>query len=152
MGNTEYGSNNRWSGSLISGGGIYAAGTTEYISQKGSAATVIPTGTIKAAVGFYFAPGNSKQFSAGTYIGSGAATAAIKATGLTTVHHVFMTKYGSGYAAAATSRGRIIPSPVKAQGTVGSFYPTIFRTAATNKEIVFGTGSAGTYSWFAVGV
>lgn len=163
--------NTRFSGGMVIEGGIYAAGTTNFPGQTGSAATALPTGQIKAAgsikglgpivsttfmragTGFVFAgAGDVKQFAQGTYIGTGAATAAIIATGLTTVDKVWMNYLQVIYPGGGTSKiGRTIFSPVQANGTPGSFYPLVYRSTATNKNITLGTGFAATFNWFATG-
>jgi hypothetical protein len=155
--------NSRWSGSLISGGGILAAGTTYFNTQSGSAATIIADGSIQgttylkagsyaktttyvqSGTGYVSGNGDVKQYAAGTYIGIGGATAPIKATGLTTIHHVFMNKRGVGYTAATT--GQVICCPRIAAGTVGSFYPICY--AVTHAIAI--NGVAGTFSWMAIG-
>lgn len=167
--------NTRFGSGLITLGGIYAAGTTNYKAQTGSAATnlnrgeiraagtlkapqiigttgISSAGTINAASGFNFAAGNYKKFAAGTYIGAGSATAAITSTGLTTVHHVFMSLRGAAYGSGATQDGRIICAPVLAAGTTGSFYPRVYKSGATNKEVYPNAGVGATFSWMAVGV
>jgi hypothetical protein len=147
------GLNSRWTNSIISGGAIYAAGTTAFKTAKAASATNMVTGQVRADQGFYFGKGNAKNFSAGTYIGTGAATAAITTTGLTTVHHVFMSLRGAAYGSAATNvDGRIICAPVLANGTTGSFYPLAYRSTGTNKNVTLGTGIAATFSWMAVGL
>lgn len=157
--------NSRWSGSLISGGGIYAAGTTYFNTQSGSAATVLPDGAVKASTyleagsyvdaasyiqagtGYVTAKGDTKQWCAGTVICGGGATVPPVATGLTTIHHVFMNRNNDSYGAATT--GCAICRPCRANGTKGSFYPLCFKINSGG-AIVAGSVSA-TYAWFAVG-
>lgn len=105
------------------------------------------SGPVKASTGFTFAPGDNKQFAAGTVICGGGASVAIKATGLTTVHHVWMNRNNVAYSAATT--GCVICRPCMAVGTPGSFYPLAFKIASGG-AIVAGTVAA-TYAWFAVG-
>lgn len=164
------GGNSRWSGSLISGGGIFAAGTTYFNTQSGSAATVLTDGSVKASTsliagsyvdagtyvesttyvksgtGYYTGKGDVKQFSAGTYYGIGGATTPIIATGLTTIHHVFANKRGVGYTAATT--GNVFVVPRIAAGTVGSFYLTAYKQPGDAVAI---NSVAGTFSWLALG-
>ena len=166
--------NSRWSGSLISGGGIFAAGTTNFNAQAGSAATVLPDGTVrsatymdagsyvnagsylestsyvKAGTGYTTGKGDVKQWAAGTYYGIGGATAPITATGLTTIHHVFMNRRRTNYAGAIATTGQVLCSPCIAPGTVGSFYPILFKIAGAAGAIAVNT-VAGTFSWYAVG-
>ena len=158
MANTRFGS------ALIAKGGIYAAGTTNFKAKTGSAATNLNSGEIKAAgtvragtqiiagSGFGFAAGDAKLFAAGTYIGSGAATAAITSTGLTTVHKVYMNLYGDAYA-GATHNSAGFPHPKAATGTPGSFYPTVVYIApGAAVNYTLGVGAAATFAWLAIGV
>jgi hypothetical protein len=140
--------NSRWSGSLISGGGIYAAGTTYFNTQRGSAATKIPDGVVRGATGFYFEAGDAQKFACGTVVCGGGASVPIKATGLTTIGHVFMQRRRQSYSAATTGYG--LPSPAIANGTRGSFYPISFKTQAAGGIVI--NSVAATWSWFAVGV
>lgn len=162
--------NNRWSGSLITGGAFYAAGTTNYDTQLGSVATNLSIGQIKGAAGmvsgsniqstttlqagtgFVTANGDAKQYAVGTYIGSGAATAAIVATGLTTIHHVWLMRNWRSRTAGATTRAWIAPSPALAAGTPGSFYPLVgFIAPAAAVDHTLGIGAGATFSWIALG-
>lgn len=162
--------NNRWSGSLISGGAIYAAGTTNYTTELASAATNLTIGQIKAAAGlvagtsiqatttvqagtgFMTANSNAKQYAVGTYIGSGAATAAIVSTGLTTIHHVWLMRNWRSRTAGATTRAGISPTPALAAGTPGSFYPLVgFIAPAAVAAHTLGIGAGATFSWIAFG-
>lgn len=145
--------NSRVSGPFISGGEIYAAGTTQYKAKPGSAGTVrAKSGTITAYSGFRFANGNDKQFAAGTFVGSGAATQAIVASGLTTIHHVFFNRVWQSRNAGATTRAAYSPSPAKAQGTPGSFYPLIgFIAPGAVAAHTLGIGAGATFSWFCIG-
>lgn len=158
--------NSRWSGSLISGGGIYAAGTTYYKTQKGSAATVLPDGAVisstylesgsyvesttyvKAGTGYVSGKGDYKQYAAGTVIGTGGASQAIVATGLTTIHHVWVIPRKSVYSTATT--GLQIQRPCLAAGTPGSFYPTAYKLSQGAANWALNDVSA-TRSWFALG-
>lgn len=154
---------------------VYAAGTT---SLRTAAATVIPPGcvyaaasvrapvivsttsfssggalrsttTITAGTGFVFGSGQTKQFAAGTYIGTGGATAAIISTGLTTIHHVFMQINKATYSAATT--GMAYARPCVAHGTLGSFYPIIFKTGTIGGGGPVLNTVAGTFRWLAIG-
>jgi hypothetical protein len=157
--------NSRWSGSLISGGGILAAGTTYFNTQSGSAATTIADGSVQgttylkagsyvksttyvqSGTGYVSGKGDVKQYAAGTVITGGGATCAIVATGLTTVHHVWLNRNNVAYSAATT--GCAIYRPCLAVGTPGSFYPIAFKI---NSGGAIAAGSvAATCAWFAVG-
>jgi hypothetical protein len=158
--------NSRWSGSLISGGAIYAAGTTNFPTPKGSAATVLDDGSVQAATyvkggtylksttylqsgtGYITAKGDYKQYACGTHWGFGGATSPIIATGLTTIHHVWMQRRSTGYN-TATGLNRLC-RPSIAGGTLGSFYPIAFKWASA-ASIWAPPAAAATYSWFAVG-
>jgi len=143
--------NTRWESAIISKGAVYAAGTTNFKSKLGSAATSLPTGVIKAGVGFGFEAGDAKLFAAGTYIGSGAATAAIVSTGLTTVHKVLMNLYDSAYS-GATHNSAGFCQPQHATGTPGSFYPTVVYIApGAAVNYTLGVGAAATWAWLAIG-
>lgn len=147
---------------------FYAAGTSNLATAN---ATVLGAGaisasgalaaggalrsgtTITAGTGYVFGSGHTKQFACGTYIGSGAATAAIISTGLTTIHHVFMNRIRSAYSSATALVGEH-PAPCKASGTPGSFYPIvgwIANGAAVNKTLGVGAPTAATFNWLALG-
>ena len=85
----------------------------------------------------------------GTYIGAGSATAYITASGLKSIHHVFMTRSRVGYS-GATTNGRLLAAPCIAVGTPGSFYPIILRVAATNANVTL-NGASATWCWWALG-
>jgi hypothetical protein len=145
--------NSRWSGSLISGGGIFAAGTTLFKSSvHASAATNLGTaGVVAAEAGFQFMSPSSwylpKQFSLGTYYGVGGATAPITATGLATINGIWMTRRRGNYAAGTV--GAILCTPEIANGTPGSFYPLVYKTQAGGGIVI--NAAAATFSWLAVG-
>jgi hypothetical protein len=110
------------------------------------------SGPIKSSSGFSFSAGDSKQFACGTYIGSGAATAAIVSTGLTTVHGVWMQLARQSRTAGATTRVGNMPCPTLAVGTPGSFYPLVgFIAPAAVAAHTLGIGAGATWKWFAVG-
>lgn len=161
--------NSRLSGPLIVGGEIFAAGTTVYKTKPGAASTIRSTagrvtaqtgfvtaggisaaGTLRAVGGLGFVAGDYKKFAVGTYFGLGGATAPITSTGLTTIGKIFMSHWTKGYA-SATTLARNTPRPVIANGTVGSFYPLVYRTAATNKNVQLGIGNSATFNWLAIG-
>lgn len=135
-------------GSLIAISGISTAGTIRSGSSIVSGGGLTVAGTIRAGTGFGFVAGNYKRIAAGTYYGIGGATAPITSTGLTTITHIFMQANRHNYSTATT--GVTIPRPCVAAGTVGSFYPVIFKIGAT------GVGAlntvAGTFRWVAYGV
>lgn len=155
----------RFKGPLIVGGPILAAGTTVFNQAGGSAATnlgkrgsliavsgISTAGTINAAGGFGMVAGNYKRIAVGTYIGSGAATAAIVSTGLTTIHHVILQRNWRSRTAGATTRAGYMPSPALAVGTPGSFYPLVgFIAPAAVVNFTLGIGAGATFSWMAVG-
>jgi hypothetical protein len=149
---------------LIVQGMIFACGTTAFkagTTMSGGTNLDTYAGYIYAAGGFlsaaatfkgplYFAAGDKKTFACGTYIGLGGATAPITTTGLTTVRKVWMSPKVELYA-SATTLARNYPRPAMAAGTVGKFYPMVYRTAATNKNVQLGTGVSATWNWFALG-
>jgi hypothetical protein len=159
--------NSRWSGSLISGGGILAAGTTYFNTQAGSAATVIADGSIQATTyvksgtylksttytqsgtGYITGKGDYKQYAAGTVYCTGGASSPIVATGLTTIHHVFMNRRVTGYVTATTNN--VLCRPSIAGGTLGSFYPIAFKHTGVPASIWALGSVAATFTWFAVG-
>jgi len=96
---------------------------------------------------------NAVGAATGTYIGSGAATAAIVSTGLVTIQKVWMQRNVSAYSAATADIGSM-PRPCLAAGTTGSFYPTIGfidKGAAVNHTLGVGPAAA-TWHWLAVGL
>jgi len=91
-------------------------------------------------------------FTAGTYVGSGAATAAIVNSGLGQVHFVWMAKNFGSRTAGATTDCAVHPTPCLAVGTPGSFYPLVGfvdKGGAVNHAL--GSGAAATWSWLALG-
>ncbi len=168
--------NTRIGSGFITKGGIYAAGTTQYKAIPGSAATNLNRGEIKAAgtvragtkviagtavevgttltvgSGYSFAAGDFKLLACGTYIGSGAATAALVDTGLTTVHKVLMNLQGYGYS-GATHNSAGFPQPDTAAGTPGSFYPLVgYIAPGAAVNYTMGVGAAASFAWLALGV
>lgn len=147
--------------------GIYAAGTSSYVT---GGATVIPKGNIHAAASvkgsagvfttlrattltntnYSFVGGQSYKIAAGTIVTTGGATAPITSTGLTTIHKVFMQRLSTTYA-TATTNGNYSPRPCRAHGTVGSFYPIIFRSSGPNGAPTLGLSAGATHSWLAIG-
>ena len=125
------------SGQGISSGGTITAGAT------------IQGTVVKATTGFYSEAGNVKAFSAGTYIGTGGATAAIISTGLTTITGVWMQLNKQTYSAATT--GMAYGRPCRAHGTLGSFYPIAFKTGTIGGGGPVLNTVAGTFAWYAVG-
>lgn len=136
-------------GGFIGGadGGISTAGTVN------AAATISTSSIVDASSGgWVFSAGDYKQFAAGTYIGSGAATAAIVDTGLTTIHHVHLQRNWQSRTAGATTRSSYSPSPAIAAGTPGSFYPLVgFIAPGAAVNHTLGIGAAATFSYVAVG-
>lgn len=145
--------NTRFGSGLITRGAIYAAGTTNYKAQVGSAATNLPTGQIGAEGGFAFEDGRAKTFAAGTYYGTGQASAAIIDSGLTTITHVFHGVDVPGNAGTTVLIARGVWHWCSAEATVGSFYLRAVRrgSAGTIDEWLPGTGAASTVKWFAFG-
>jgi len=89
-------------------------------------------------------------FAAGTYIGTGAATAAIVNTGFKRVHHVWMSLCPSARAAATTD-GVYSGRPCIAAGTPGSFYPLVFRLpGGANAVNTLGVSAGATFKWLAL--
>lgn len=169
--------NTRLRGPLFVGGAVYAVGTQLFPqgvagvginaaatvgSKRGSfvavngfstAGTIRAESTIFAGGGFGMVQNNFKKIATGTYIGSGAATAAIVSTGLTTIHHVFLIRNWQSRTAGATVRAAYMPSPAKAQGTPGSFYPLVgFIPTGASANPQLGIGAAATFPWLAFGV
>jgi hypothetical protein len=127
---------------------LYAAGTTQFGTQRGAQATNFSlSGVLRSAQGLQFAGNVAKQFAAGTYIGVGGATAPIISTGLSSLTHVLIHKIVSGNSAATT--GMVFPRPALAAGTPGSFYPILYKTLA-NGGITINT-VAGTFKWVGLG-
>ncbi len=95
--------------------------------------------------------GEKFGFSAGTYIGSGAATAEILSTGLTKIHKVYMNLCKDGFT-AATHNSAGFCDPQKAAGTPGSFYPTVVYIApGAAVNYTKGVGAGATFAWLALG-
>lgn len=146
MGNTTY------SGPITSTGGFNTASGFSTGGTVNSAATISTTGIVQADSGFVFVAGDAKSFAQGTYVGSGAATAAIVSTGLTTIHSVWMQRNWQSRNAGATTRAAYSPSPAKAAGTTGSFYPLVgFIAPGGAVNHTLGIGAAATFAWFCTG-
>ena len=169
--------NTRYESGVITYGGIYAAGTTNFNAGAGSAATNLNTGEIKAAgtitagtglvagttiesgttitagSGFVFEAGNAIKFASGTYYGTGQASSAIVSSGLTTVTHVFPNVAVIGQAGTTILIRNGVWHWVTAEATVGSFYLRAVRrgSAGTIDEWLDGTGAACTVKWLAIG-
>lgn len=140
------------SGPLVQGTDLRPASSTNIFTQRAVfVAGASVTGQFYPGLtSFTFVSGAVRKMSAGTYIGFGGATAPITVVGAT-IRQVIMQRRLGSYPAAGTldARGGIC-RPCKAAGTPGSFYPRVFRTGATNKEVYAGNGSSATWQWIAV--
>lgn len=101
--------------------------------------------------------GSSKKFgfAAGTFVTGGGATAAIVATNLTIIQHVYINAFSRAYGAlksgAATTNFKGMQlGYTRANGTPGSFYPYFTRIGASNAA-TRGAGAAATYNYLALG-
>jgi len=149
-------SNSHFSGPLVQGTDKRPAGATNVFTQRVvCAAGASFAGAVRSSGGFediLFVNGNVKQVASGTYIGSGAATAAIVNTGLTTVHHVFLMRNWQSRTAGATTRAAYSPSPALAVGTPSSFYPLVgFIAPGGAAAHTLGIGAGATFKWLAFG-
>lgn len=155
-----------WSGPLVTNGGITSSSGTNVFGQRTvvraaasieGALSVAGAQTFTGAASFTAAPsfpagvvlesGNTKAFAAGTYIGTGGATAALVTTGLTTVTMVFMSRNKSAYSGATT--GNVISAPCIAASTPSKFYPIMFSHTGAPGPVL--NTVAGTFRWLALG-
>ena len=108
---------------------------------------VVGTLTTSGAAAFGFVGGAVQRFSQGTYFGTGGATAPITSTGLTSIKRVIMTRTRTNYN-TATTNSNLFPNPCSAAGTLGSFYPVVFKI---NNVQALGASAAATWQWLAIG-
>lgn len=146
-------STNVFTNKIVAGAGASIVGTLSTSSTIASSGAISGT-TLTASTGFVFVGSKPIKFASGTYIGSGAATAAIVNTGLTTVYHVLMSRRGTRYdtsGGAATTNFKGLAFKPCIAGTASSFYPIVSRVGANNAATI-GAGAGATFSWFALGV
>jgi hypothetical protein len=149
-----------FSGPVVQGTDLRPNAATNVFSSRtvvSAAASVegalVVAGAFNPAAGLTFADGTNNVLAAGTYFGSGAATAAIVTTNLTTVRHVWMNRLMTNNSApngAATTINSGIPAPALAAATTTSFYPYFLRTGASGAATL-GLGAGATISWIAIG-
>lgn len=157
------GTSSRVSGNatVLPNGVVYAAASvrapvvrasTSFSSPSVTGSTSVTGGTgsfttVTASTGYTFVGGAVKRFAAGTYIGTGGATAALVVTGLASIRQVFMQLNKQAYSAATT--GMAYGRPCRAAGTPGSFYPIAFKLTGAPGPVL--NTVAGTFMWEAIG-